>query len=74
MHASRETNEVLGRIACQVATMLPDNPDDALQVLEMVRDIRALVSRFPRNDALAVVAASPTSAVVLPIRREGESG
>ena len=77
MQTERETTEVLGRIACQIVTMLPDNHDDALRVLDMVRDVRACLSRYqrnPRTDALsAVQQANPTSAVVLPIRRDGES-
>lgn len=66
MQASRETNEVLGRIACQIATMLPDNNDDALQVLDMAREVRLCLERFTRSDALSAL--SQTSAVILPIR------
>lgn len=76
MQAERETTEVLGRIACQIVTMLPDNHDDALRVLDMVRDVRACLARYQRNsrtDALSAVQANPISAVVLPIRRDGES-
>lgn len=41
---ARESREVLGRLACQIVSMLPEHPQDADITLELVDKIRACLS------------------------------